>query len=230
MKLFKTTSVILALAGIPAMVAGRLLGSTKKCDNIQSGKLKDVNGVTLVTGYDSWGYNYQAHIFNGKYCDYDRKAGCIGQEGYEDVDLIMKWNDAWLSNKDCNGDTYLDRPNPYIGSGAWLTNHESGEYEGDSGETCQYTYFVKIIAVPSDWYEEGGVWYDSDGNEIGQAIWGSFAIIQEVWNDPCNGEHGVYSKAPRPGLGNWEDEDGFDDRMRGWEAMQLMVGLCVSWM
>ena len=64
----------------------------------------------------------------------------------------MKWNDAWLSNQDCDADGLLDRHNgfaSYIGSGAWLTNHQSGEYEED-GTVCKWNYFTKIVAAPAN--------------------------------------------------------------------------------
>ena len=50
---------------------------------------------------------------------------------------------------------------------------------------CIWNYFVKIVAVPSDAENIGGMWYTAEGIEIGPVIWGSFAIIQEVVND-CN--------------------------------------------
>jgi len=81
----------------------------------------------------------------------------------------MKWNDAWISNKDCDGDGKLDRhfeSDSYVGSGAWLTNHQSGEYEQD-GKTCKWNYFVKIVAVSADAEEVDGIWYNADGVEIG---------------------------------------------------------------
>ena len=35
-------------------------------------------------------------------------------------------------------------------------------------------------------------------------IWGAFAIIQEVYNDPCGGIHGVQYVSPdHAGLDNW---------------------------
>jgi hypothetical protein len=79
----------------------------------------------------------------------------------------------------------------------------SGTYE-DNGKTYHWTYFVKIIAAPADAVLVGGVWYTADGMEIGLAIWGAFAIIQEVYNDPGTGDHGLLYKSPvGPGLGKW---------------------------
>jgi hypothetical protein len=195
-----TIGVLLGLLVLANNIA--LADPPNGCATIQGGTITDTDGNPLVLGYDQFGYNYQAHMFNGRYCDYDRVIG--GQ--YCDVSLIMKWNDAWLSNKDCTGDGKLDRHygyDTYIGSGAWETNNQSGTYE-DEGKTCKWTYFVKIIAVPSDAYEEGGYWYTADGVEIGPVIWGSFAVIQRVYNDPCGGFHGIEYLSPAgPGFGKW---------------------------
>lgn len=181
-----------------------VLAKKGDCVKIQSGELYASDGSVIQTGYDEWGYNYQAHIFNGYYCDAYRDAAWC--QPYKEDKLMMKWNDAWLSNKDCDGDGLLDRHygyDSYIGSGAWLTNHMSGTYELD-GETCNWNYFVKIVAAPADATLTDGVWYAADGTEIGPVIWGAFAIIQEVSNDPCAGQHGLQYVSPdRAGLGNW---------------------------
>lgn len=291
----------------------------EQCTKIQDGTLKTSDGNVITTGFDEWGYNYQGHFFLGGYCDAYRDAAWC--QPYKDVKLSMKWNDAWLSNVDCDGDGLLDRHygfDSYIGSGAWLTNHQSGSYEqfkywdvsgnwviavnneaylhdytftmtsledgtftgvggypagamdysfdeivvngqitgdniaftatyynpltglptgyswtatgtiaadgtlsgtGTSGvsewhstfgeatqisETCYWNYFVKIVAVPDDATLTDGIWYASDGTEIGPAEWGEFAIIQEVENDDCAGLHGLQYLSPtRAGLGNW---------------------------
>ena len=175
------------------------------CTTIQSGLLLDAGGNVITTGYDEWGYNYQAHLFNGFYCDAYRDADWC--QAYKDVSLSMKWNDAWLSNQDCDGDGLLDRhygyPS-YIGSGAWLTNHQSGEYVMD-GKTCTWNYFVKIVAVPADAVQQGGIWYAADGTEIGPDIWGEFAIVQVIENDKCGGLHGKQYVSPSgPGLGRFK--------------------------
>ncbi len=188
--------ISLALGFIIAMIN---LGWAQ-CFTIQDGLIYSSTYELLTTGYDDFGYNYQAHIFNGRYCDYDRVEG----GDYCDVDLIMKWNDAWMSNKDCDWDTKLDRHygyETYIGSGAWLTNHQSGKVEV-TGKLRKWTYFVKIVAVPSDASKKDGKWYTADGFEIGPAIWGSFAVVQKVLNDPSVGAHGILYLSPvGPGFG-----------------------------
>jgi hypothetical protein len=173
-----------------------------ECITIQDGTLLTTDGRVISTGYDEWGYNYQAHMFNGGYCDAYRDAEWC--QPYADIDLIMKWNEAWLSNKDCNGDGLLDRHygyDSYIGSGAWLTNHQSGKVEVN-GKLRKWTYFCKIVAAPSDATAVDGYWYTVDGIEIGSVIWGAFAIVLQVSNDPSNGEHGILYKSPAgPGFG-----------------------------
>ena len=150
-------------------------GKNAGCATIQSGTLVASTGETLTVGFDGFGYNYQAHLFAGPYSDYDRAHGGL----FSDVDLQMKWNDSWLSNKSCDGDNKLDRHQGYAsyrGSGAWLTNHDSGV----NADGSSWTYFIKIVAVPVNATLVAGTWYAQDGAEIGPDIWGQFAVVQQV--------------------------------------------------
>jgi len=208
-----------------------VLKAKKGCETIQGGNIlysagHYFEGDPLTTGFDDYGYNYQALKFQGSYFNsYAGGAGYPAWDGddnaylasnpeaanhwawpYRDVSLIMKWNTDWISKTDCDSDTKLDRHwgfPTYIGSGAWLTNHQSGTYmEGDV--ECDWNYFVKIIAAPADAYVDGGFWYNADGTQIGPVIWGSFAIIQQVENDPCAGIGGLQFNSPdHSGLGGW---------------------------
>lgn len=192
------TFLCVSLIGLPVPKA------SAQCTTIPDGVLLTSDNEIIKVGYDKWGYNYQARIFRGYYCDAYRDAAWC--QAYKDIRLIMQWNDAWLSNKDCDGDELLDRHYghaSYIGSGAWLTNHMWGYYE-DNGKKCKWNYFVKIVAVPTDAVLENGMWYTPEGAEIGEEIWGEFAIILQVDNDPCAGLHGLTYKAARPGFGGWE--------------------------
>ena len=191
------------------------------CTTIQSGEILTSTGDVITVGFDDWGYNYQAFLFNGFYHNSPRPDPPYTKETIDTAPsttwMVMKWNDAWLSNKDCDGDGLLDRHYGYatpIGSGAWCTNHQSGEYINDDGETCNWTYFVKIVAAPEDAYKipanakggiiDPGTWYTADGTEIGPVIWTSYAVIQRVYNDPCAGEGGVYDLSPAgPGFGQF---------------------------
>lgn len=181
-----------------------------------------LSGQPLELGYDDYGYNYHAHMFNGSYYNaYSNGAGFPPYEGdadlylaqnptadghwawpYRDVNLMMKWNEGWLANTDCDGDWKLDRHADYatyIGSGAWLTNHMSGSYEMEVRgvmKTVPWTYFVKIVAAPEDAEKVAGVWYTANDREIGADIWGEFAVIQQVENDPFVDVHGRQYVSP----------------------------------
>lgn len=171
-----------------------ILSKKNDCATIPQGNLYTSSGDLITPGFMENGYNYQAHLYNGDYYG----------DGWK---LVMKWNDAWLANKDCDGDGLLDRHagyDTYIGSGAWCTNHWSTTYTNADGKECSYVEFTKIVAVPADANKVDGIWYNADGVEIGPDIWGQFAIIQSIINDPCEGTHGVDYKSPdHPGLGNW---------------------------
>jgi hypothetical protein len=195
-----------------AMLAVPLLGlivsyspvpaGANSCVTIQMG-LVDGSGNPMALGYDQWGYNYQAHIYNGIYENFTRPLPPY-QSSPSNTNLQMKWNDEWLSNTDCDGDGKVDRhygfPS-YRGSGAWLTNHMWGYYEHE-GKTYKWTEFVVIVAAPLDATLVGTNWVGSDGIVIGYQIWGDFAVIQDVYNDQHAGFHGVLYKAPaNPGMG-----------------------------
>jgi len=191
-QLVAVACVLLASAGT---------GILAECTTIQDGVLQNSAGEYLAAGYDHWGYNYQADVFNGKYCDAYRDAAWC--QPYKDEDLQMKWNDAWLSKSDCDGDGLLDRHygfTSYKGSGAWLTNHQKGSYAytDDRGKlkTAHWFYFIKIVAVPADATLASGYWYEADGSEIGPEIWGEFAVIEEVYNDPVGGATGLQYHSP----------------------------------
>lgn len=192
------------------------------CTTIQEGVLvysvsHYLAGQPLPLGFDDYGYNYQAHMFNGSYAN-----TYLGGEGfppytgdtaayladhptaaakwywpYRDVDLMMKWDDMWLANTDCDGDGKLDRHfgySSYVGSSAWLTNHMSGV---DDGAT--WTYFTKIVAAPSDAVKTAGFWYGADGVEIGPEIWTDFTVLQEVES----GAGATYVSPSGPGFGQY---------------------------
>jgi hypothetical protein len=210
------------LAALLVLAAPVMAAKNTGCTNIQSGLIPYsaghyLAGQPITTGYDPYGYNYQAHMFSGSYANVylggygyppylgddeaylaeNPKAANFWAWPYRDVQLIMKWNDAWIANTDCDGDGKLDRhfgyPS-YIGSGAWETNHQSGVDEGE-----KWTYFTKIAAVPSDAVKQGGIWYDANGYEIGPVIWGEFATLLTVES----GEGATYVSPSGPGFGKW---------------------------
>jgi len=184
-------------------------------------------GQPIGPGFDPFGYNYQAHLFNGYYGNVylgadnlppfegdlaayfaaNPTAASKWYASYIDTILLMKWNDAWIANTDCDNDGKLDRhygSTTYRGSGAWETNHMKGTYIQD-GKKCEWTYFCKIVAVPLDAIKKAdGNWYTLEDKLIGPDIWGEFAIIEEVSNDPCAGINGRSFISPLgPGFGKF---------------------------
>lgn len=197
---------------VPAMAkGGKDKCTTIKDETIEYGRVGEPSTEIIPIGYDQWGYNYQAHLFNGYYGNYSRPDVLVTEGTW----LMMKWSDTWLSNKDCNDDVKLDRgydcdsdnASSSACLGAWLTNHQSGTYFDEEDNECKWIYFVKIVAVPEDTQksEDGLLWLTVDGEMIGSVIWGAYAIIQQISNDPCAGEHGALYVTPvGPGFGKFK--------------------------
>ena len=195
----RMVSVFIAFIAIVTLVLGSATASYAQCVKIQSGSILDVNGKSISVGYDQYGYNYQAHIFNGLYENYSRPAGVV-TDGTEN--LVMKWSDDWMANVDCNGDNKLDRGlNRKTGNSTgismgWVTNHLEGDYEGSDGEMHHYTYFVKIV------FDDGAAC--SAG--LVTCIWGKYEVVEEIQND-LFGEYGgrikFVNKLTGPGLGKF---------------------------
>lgn len=213
-----------ALTALPA-------SAPAQCVAIQSGQLlyqpgHYLEGQPITTGVNPYGYNYQAHTFSGSYFnayagrdglppwDGDDVAYVAANSGaeshwaweYRFVDAAMKWNDAWLSNKDCNGDGLLDRPDDvggtYVGSGAWLTNHNSWTVTLANGKQFHAGEFIKIVALPGGAVVAGPtdpIFLEEtvylNGRKLGPQIWGDFAVIQYVVSDKDAGISGVLLKS-----------------------------------
>lgn len=159
---------------------------------IKDSILEEPNGDIVVLGFDEWGYNYQAHMFKGPYCYHDRhysqeEPDWNDNELYCNIKLRMKWNDAWLSNQDQDGDGKLDRHygfESYIGSDAELRVNMWGAYE-TNGEMCYWESFSNVVAVPEYAYLENGRWYSADGTEIGQYESDELALAENTYTNSC---------------------------------------------
>ena len=173
-----------------------------------------LSGQPIQPGKDAYGFNYQAHSFDGYYIN--SILGIYGLPPYtgdestylienpsittygnlwevRDWELKSKWNDAYQSNKSCDGDAYLDAPFGYVDTGAWVTIHLSGIYPDGGRWSDKFT----SIAVTSDAVldETGSNWYDKDGGLIGPA-WGDLAVIKEIINDKSLNLHGIFFRSP----------------------------------
>ena len=222
MKKIAILAAVLALLLVTMPVTAKsdkAQGPKSACTTIQDQELTySDSGEIIPLGFDKWGYNYQGRMFNGWYWNNQRpEPPYTDEQSLIDAEksttwLIMKWSDEWLSNKDCNEDGLLDRgyscdsvnADSSACDGSWLTNHQFGSYE-EGGETCYWNYFVKMVYVnPDNAYpevdQEDGVnyWYTNDGEKIGSVIWGAYARILQIYNDPCAGETGVENKFETP--------------------------------
>lgn len=200
MKLTRTIMILLCCLMVVGVASGKK--DKPECTTIQSGELVDKLGNPISVGYDKYGYNYQAHIFNGL-LENSSRPKVVVTEGTEN--LVMKWSDNWLANVSCDGDGKLDRgldkktgESDGISKG-WCTNHMEGDYLGSDGELHHYTYFVKIGYVGAAPVGEPDPYADS-------RIWGVYAIIQEIQTDHF-GEYGgrikFINKLTGPGLGQF---------------------------
>jgi len=93
--------------------------------------------VAKAAGFNEFGYNYTARIFNGTGSSWCRAKGspsdCLGI--YSPDKLVMKWNAEW----DRGNDEGWAHP-PYA---AWVDNEWNGKVAGGSGEVWHY----KIVWV-----------------------------------------------------------------------------------
>ena len=113
-------------------------------------------------GFDQYGYNDTARIFNGPADGVDRSLdGTVwGDPTYASDHLSMKWNAEWDRGND-EGWTDL------AGYDAWINNNWSGQAPDGSGEVWHY----KIV-----WIGACG----PDGTTLpdgGYCIWGQFEVI-----------------------------------------------------
>jgi hypothetical protein len=172
--------ILAAILTITIMLPlGTVMGKpSDTCTTIKDGVLTYsaghyLAGTPLMVGYDSYGYNYQGHMFKGSYANV-----YLGRDGFPPYEGD---DDAYLA------------ANPGAAS-KWYWPYRD-EYQVN-GKTCKWNYFTKIVAAPADAYAESGTWYTADDTEIGPVLWGSFATIQSVYNDPCDGYHGIEYLSP----------------------------------
>lgn len=178
-----TVILIILLSVVPCFAEKPYNPGRDFCAQISDGTIYQGDNITpVLPGVDEWGYDYERHSFEGKYCDaYQDAEWC--QEWAEE-DLKMRWNDAWLSNEDCDYDHHLDYPKSYdewVGSGAWLVMFRSGSYIDVNGVPHQWSRHVKVQAIPEGAYLVDDVWYGKNGQRLGNKYfspeWGYVLMI-----------------------------------------------------
>jgi hypothetical protein len=132
-------------------------------------------------GFNEFGYNYNARLFNGKADGVDKNLdGKVwGDPTYANDKLVMKWNDEWD-----RGNTENWNSPPYD---AWTSNEWNGAGKGGSGDVWHY----KIIWVGTD-LETSQYWRDG-----GYAIWGQFEVIMD--QGTTSNEHFWYAHGKSTG-------------------------------
>lgn len=146
--------------GIIALLA--VFGAKLIYPDMFGARSASVGGVEGVSaGFDDFGYNQTARMFNGKADGVDRMLdGAVwGDPFYANDRLVMKWNAEW----DRGNDESWANP-PYD---AWTDNEWNGKTKNASGETWHY----KIVWVGPC----GATGTPVEGG--GYCIWGQFAVI-----------------------------------------------------
>lgn len=137
-------------------------------------------------GFDQYGYNNTARIFNGTGSSWCLARGasedCLGI--YSPDKLVMKWNAEWDRG---NAEGWTD-PNGYD---AWENNEWNGMRNGSEA-----VWHYKIVWVGD---------YIANPSLIpagGYGIWGQFAVLMDQGKDPSYGPgHIWFAKANPNGYG-----------------------------
>lgn len=141
--------------------------------------------VSAKGGFDEFGYNDTARVFNGTGSSWclagGQAANCLGI--YSPDKLVMKWNAAW---DDCNANGYDD---PLYCAGAWTSNSWNGNVPGGSGEVWHYKIiWVGSAGEASDYWREGGY-----------LVWNNYEVIMD--QGIADGVHSVLAHAVPNGYG-----------------------------
>lgn len=138
-------------------------------------------------GFDEFGYNDTARIFNGTGSSWclarGASANCLG--AYSPDKLVMKWNAEWDRG---NAEGWSNPP-----YNAWNNNEWNGMVEGGSGAVWKY----KTV-----WVGSCGADYTPLDNG-GYCLWGQFAVIMDQGFDPSvnDGLHTWFAHANPTGYG-----------------------------
>lgn len=145
--------------------------------------------VNTDNGFDQYGYNRTARIFNGTGTSWclQRNAGanCLG--AYSPDKLLMKWNSEWDRG---NAEGWND-PNGYR---AWENNEWNGNCQNCSGAVWHYKIqWVGACSPELSLLPDGGY-----------CIWGQFEVLMDQGHDPNLGPgHIWFAKANPNGYGNF---------------------------
>jgi hypothetical protein len=133
-------------------------------------------------GFDDFGYNRTARIFNGTGASWcvagGQAANCL--DIYSNDKLVMKWNAEWDRGK---AEGWLN--GPYAAS---LDNEWNGRKPGGSGSVWHYKYV---------WVGPCGADYTPMANG-GYCIWSQFEVIMDHGQDPAIGPGHTWGAKAKP--------------------------------
>lgn len=111
-------------------------------------------------GFDKYGYNYQAQLFNGLADGVDRNldGAYWGNTTFANDRLKMSWSEAWDEAAFHGAEWTCD---------AWTDNQWNGRVPDGSGQTWHY----RIVWVGPE-LEDSPCW-----REGGYPVWGQFEVI-----------------------------------------------------
>ena len=125
------------------------------------GLLAIVGTLTLVaeslgeTVLDEYGYNYTVRVFQGLYENADRD---LTNNTGDTTKLVMQW------------DALFNPTQPESsGTGAWVTNQQSGRYVGVDLKSYRWRYFAKV-----------------EYTGPGSPLWGYYTMTEERYLDSGN--------------------------------------------
>lgn len=127
-------------------------------------------------GFDQYGYNNGARIFNGTYLGWCEAGSgpssatyCENWLGSTANDhLVMKWNAAWdACNNSYKETQYANTGNPAVCVGAWLDNEINGMVPGGDGSVWHY----KIV------YSQACTAGSTPSNAY--CIWNNYEVIMD---------------------------------------------------
>ena len=176
---------LLGVVGLAVIVGGVV---TLNQNGVGASSLLAAAGL----GFDQYGYNDRARIFNGLADGVDGTLdGKVwGSAAYAKDRLVMKWNAAWDA---CNAAGNNDAS---ACAGAWTDNEWNGAGAGGSGEVWHY----KIIWVGADgsaspYWKRGGY-----------LVWGNYEVLMDqgvtLPADGSSAVHYWFAKATPNGYGS----------------------------
>ncbi|RKD91872.1 hypothetical protein [Mangrovibacterium diazotrophicum] len=169
-------------------------------ENVTQEELKKAN--VKLTGFDDWGFNWNAQQFNGYLINMmlgdsyfegwpHYKQHVYNGEGSEFWNMLVANYDYWIymmppelldTRLNAHWNSGLIRkdgvyPETWVNSNGWIVFKYSGEVDGQ-----YWSHMRKLVSSRSSDTLSGGIWYNSEGKEIGfeSMYWPELIVIQVV--------------------------------------------------